>query len=207
MGHVSVDDNRNKTRGRKWFRTDGPEALPRDRIVVLGGQETEKGADALAILWVVKIVAPAVEVSVLVSVVTRAVVLLFVALQLSAQRYIVHHTGDIDVSQPVCKLVHIDVVVGDGVVHHGLPLYPRLPSPERAKVRIIIIAIVSNGQKDWQEIKGWNRMLTPEESPGIPWRCTQGEERCWRGEAPLCWVEKRQKQFPEPTLGLPPCLQ
>ena len=28
VGHVGVDDNRNKTRGRKRFETNRPEALP-----------------------------------------------------------------------------------------------------------------------------------------------------------------------------------
>ena len=103
-------------------------------------------------MWVVQVVAPAVEVPVLVGVVARTVVLLLVALKLSAQGYVVHHSRDIDVGQPVGKLIHVDVVVGNRVVHHSLPLYSRLSSPKRESEvcghKVAIIAIVSNGQKD-----------------------------------------------------------
>ena len=84
--------------------------------------------------------------------VARAVVLLLVTLQLSPQGHIVDHTSDIDVGQPVGKLVHVDVVVGDRVVHHRLPLYPWLSSPKRESEvcghKVAIIAIVSIEQKD-----------------------------------------------------------
>ena len=129
-------------------------------------------------------------------------------LQLSPQGHIVDHTSDIDVGQPVGKLVHVDVVVVDAVVDHRLPLDPRLASPRRESKVVAIISIVSNRQKDEKEIRVWRRrILTLEGSRGRPWRCTQGGGRCWTAGAPPCSGERKQKRCPVLTLDWPPCLQ
>ena len=106
--------------------------------------------------------------------VARAVVLLLVALQLSAQGYIVDHTGHVDVGQPVGKLVHIDVVVVDGVVHHCLSLYPRLSRPGKSKSELggrllQLLPLSPTGKKMGRKLKvgaGYLLLEGVEEHPG-----------------------------------------
>ena len=84
-------------------------------VIVLSRQEPEEGRDALAVLGVVEVVAPAVEGPVLVGVVTGRVVLLLVTLGKAAHRHGAHHTGHVDVGQAVGELIHVDVDTVDVV--------------------------------------------------------------------------------------------
>ena len=80
-------------------------------IVVLSRKETKEGGDALAVLRTVEVVAPTVEVSVLVGVVAGRMVLLFVTLSQASDRHGRYHSGSVDVGQAVGKLVDIDHTV------------------------------------------------------------------------------------------------
>ena len=80
-------------------------------IVVLSRKETKEGGDALAVLRTVEVVAPIVEVSVLVGVVAGRMVLLFVTLSQASDRHGRYHSGSVDVGQAVGKLVDIDHTV------------------------------------------------------------------------------------------------
>ena len=105
--------------------------------------------------------------------VARAVVLLLVTLQLSPQGHIVDHTGDIDVGQPVGKLVHVDVVVVDAVVDHRLPLDPRLARPRReseVRGRLQLFPLSPIGKKMGRKLgvgaEGYLLLKGVEEDPG-----------------------------------------
>ena len=99
-------------------------------VVILSRKESQEGRQALAVLRIVEIVAPAIECSVLVGVVTRGVVLLLVALGQALDRHSGHHAGHVDVGQTVGELVNVHAVDAVFGVQH-LPLESRLAISER----------------------------------------------------------------------------
>ena len=99
-------------------------------VVILSRKESQEGRQALAVLRIVEIVAPAIECSVLVGVVTRGVVLLLVALGQALDRHSGRHAGHAGVGQAVGELVNVHAVDAVFGVQH-LPLESRLAISER----------------------------------------------------------------------------
>lgn len=82
-------------------------------VVVLGGEKPDEGRDALAVLRVVKVVAPAVEGAILLRVVAREGVLVPLARVQRHRRR--DDAGHVDVGEAVGKVVDVDV---DAVASH-----------------------------------------------------------------------------------------
>ena len=99
-------------------------------IIILSWEESEEWRQTLAILGIVEIVAPTIECSEGVGVVTGRVVLLLVTLTQGLDWDSGHHPGHVNVGQTIGELVHIDMDAVDAVLRLHLSLEPGLSGSE-----------------------------------------------------------------------------